>query len=83
VGNRPEVASLPVYNPIQHPTSAASLILWHVEPLLGSTVTQAIIQQPLIGKDSATDMNATVPQQQEDTTIMGSGVFCAVRAEML
>jgi hypothetical protein len=29
------------------------------------------------------DMNTTIPWQQEDKTIMGNGVFCAVRAEML
>jgi hypothetical protein len=28
-------------------------------------------------------MNATIPQQQQDTTIMGSGVFYAVHAVML
>jgi hypothetical protein len=48
-----------------------------------ATVTQAITQQLLLGNGSATDTNATIPQQQEDTTIMGNGVFYTVHAEML
>jgi hypothetical protein len=44
---------------------------------------QTTVQQPWVGNGCATYMNATVPWQQEDTTIIGSGVFCMVFDEML
>jgi hypothetical protein len=31
----------------------------------------------------STDTNATIPRQQQDKTLMGSGVFYAIRAKML
>jgi hypothetical protein len=46
------------------------------------TVKQATTQQLLLDNVSA-DTNATIPRQQADTTIMGSGIFYSVRAEML
>jgi hypothetical protein len=46
-------------------------------------VKKATIQQLLLGKGSATDTNATIPEQQAETAIIGCGVFYTVRAEML
>jgi hypothetical protein len=51
-------------------------IFWHVNPLL-SNDSEINIQEPLLGTAPPTDMSATIPRQQR------SGVFYAVRAEML
>jgi hypothetical protein len=47
------------------------------------TMKQATMQKPLLGNGSATDTEAAVPQQQENTIKMGCGVFYMVGAEML
>jgi hypothetical protein len=46
-------------------------------------VKQATIQQLLLGSGSANRRERNNSTAKEDKKIMGSGVFCAVRAEVL
>jgi hypothetical protein len=48
-----------------------------------ATIVKKTIQKPLLGNGSATDTKATILRQQEDTTILGSGVFYVFHAEVL
>jgi hypothetical protein len=57
--------------------------LRHVDLLIGNDRETSSYTTAVVGNGSATDTNATISWQQEDTTVIGSGVFYVVRVEIL